>query len=99
MKPGPGKYDIPKKKYKEVHLSYTNYKNKIKGDKERRRENKERDRAAIEEKKDKIKVDPPKFPEPLPADYVTFSKYAHKYKGVKKGGPIQGKFNEETSSL
>ena len=85
--PGPGKYFAVDKNAKKVPkdkgIKYDEYKkftkdkiemdsNKIKAEKER-----------VQEVKDKIKGEVPKFPLPIPADMVTFDKYMIKYGSEK----------------
>jgi hypothetical protein len=65
-KPGPGKYTLFKKPIKENAMKYKDYKRKIVEDRARRKEAIMREKERLEEVKEKLKVDLPKHPYPIP---------------------------------
>jgi short-subunit dehydrogenase len=72
-------------------MKYKDYKRKIIEERSRRKEAIAREKERLEEVKEKIKVQPPKHPYPIPQDIVTFDHYKKLYKNVKKGGDKAGK--------
>lgn len=77
---GPGSYPVKEKKIEEKGKKYKEYQKILKEKKEKEREKVKADEEKARDIREKIgesKV--PKFPEPIPADRVTFDKYQKMY--------------------